>query len=420
MAQNARVPRIVELARIIADTTEKLNDTLSSQNIPTPSFDAEYTKFPENAIGDQETILNATSELYDLLLDPLSALFQYGSHNNMVSLQMVSRYKIANLVPTSGSVSYDELSERSHVSKDVLQRLLRHAMTRHIFREPEPGRVSHTASSRVLVQQHMNDWMSVGSEVMWPAAVKMLDAAEKWPYSAEPHETAFSLANGGTGSAYEVIGADPVLAARFASAMKAYTSSPGFDVAHVIDNYDWAALGSALVVDVGGARGHVAMALAEKFEGLRFLVQDMAQVVAGAEEEVAEEVRGRIAFEAHDLFVPQTVEADVFYLRWILHNWSDKYCVMILQALVPVLKPGGRVLIQDTLMPEPGGMASWKEMDLRSTDLNMWAVFNARERTVVEWTDLLKKADSRFEVHDIFLPVGSALALIDVRWNCAP
>ena len=90
MAQNARVPRIVELARIIADTTEKLNDTLSSQNIPTPSFDAEYTKFPENATGDQETILNATSELYDLLLDPLSALFQYGS----VSTRALPRHQV--------------------------------------------------------------------------------------------------------------------------------------------------------------------------------------------------------------------------------------------------------------------------------------------------------------------------------------
>lgn len=35
----------------------------------------------------------------------------------------------------------------------------------------------------------------------------------------------------------------------------------------------------AVVVDVGGGIGTVSMLLAEKFEGLRFLVQDRSQVV---------------------------------------------------------------------------------------------------------------------------------------------
>lgn len=53
----------------------------------------------------------------------------------------------------------------------------------------------------------------------------------------------------------------------------------------------------------------------------------------------------------------------------------------------------------------------------RSADLNMSAVFNARERTATEWKELVKKADSRFQVEDIVLPRGSALALIDIRWT---
>lgn len=43
----------------------------------------------------------------------------------------------------------------------------------HIFREPEPGMVAHTQASKILANPVMNDWLKVGTEEMWPAAVKV-------------------------------------------------------------------------------------------------------------------------------------------------------------------------------------------------------------------------------------------------------
>lgn len=40
-------------------------------------------------------------------------------------------------------------------------------------------------------------------------------------------------------------------------------------------------MGSAPIVDVGGAKGHFALALAEKFQNLNVVVQDTAPVVHG-------------------------------------------------------------------------------------------------------------------------------------------
>ena len=91
----------------------------------------------------------------------------------------------------------------------------------------------------------------------------------------------------------------------------------------------------------------------------------MAMIIEGAEHNVPAELKERVRFQAHDLFAPQTATADVVYLRWILHDWSDKYCVMILRALIPSLKPGSRLLIQDTLMPEPGEAPKWRVIELR-------------------------------------------------------
>lgn len=49
----------------------------------------------------------------------------------------------------------------------------------------------------------------------------------------------------------------------------------------------------------------------------------------------------------------------------------------------------------------------------------MQAIFNSQERTINEWKALFQQADPRFEFMDVKEPKGSALAIIDVRWNGA-
>ena len=147
--------------------------------------------------------------------------------------------------------------------------------------------------------------------------------------------------------------------------MKVFATNPGYDPSYTVNNYDCATLGQAQVVDVGGAQGHIAMELAKRFENLNILVQDMDKVVENAESGVPDELKGRVNFMAYDFFAPQTIKADVYFFRWIFHNWSDKYCILILRAQIPALKPGAKLIIQDTCMPEPGAVALWMEKDLR-------------------------------------------------------
>jgi hypothetical protein len=45
---------------------------------------------------------------------------------------------------------------------------------------------------------------------------------------------------------------NPERAVHFASAMKVMTSKPEFDLSYAIDYFDWASLGKAEIVDVGG------------------------------------------------------------------------------------------------------------------------------------------------------------------------
>lgn len=138
-----------------------------------------------------------------------------------------------------------------------------------------------------------------------------------------------------------------------------------YNASHVVSNYDWKSLGPVKMVDVGGGAGHVTMELAQNFPNLSVVVQDMAEMVEEAKANIPAELKDRFEFMVSDMFAPQPVQADVYFFRWIFHNWTDKYCALILRALIPALKPGARIIINETCMPEPGAISYWREKYLR-------------------------------------------------------
>ncbi|KAI1141459.1 S-adenosyl-L-methionine-dependent methyltransferase [Hypoxylon sp. FL0543] len=409
--------RIVALAATISDSVAKLDEILSSQGLPSPSFGEDNpTSLPAEASHLQDAILDATAELHELLLEPLPLLFKFSATNNNVSIQAIGRFNIARMVPHGGQTSFKEIARQTGLDEQMVRRLLRHAMAMRIFREPEPGMVAHTKASKLLTVPSVNAWINCGADESWVSSVRMVDAIQKWPGSQEPNETAFALANDTENSIYEVLSDDPPRALRFAGAMKAMSLLPGYGTSDVVQDYDWASLGKALVVDVGGSQGHIALELAKHFSDIRFLVQDMRKVVEGAESLVPDSLKDRVQFMEHELFMQQTVVADVYYFRMVFHNWSDKYSALILRAQIPSLKAGAKILIQDACMPDSGVLPLWKERDLRAMDLNMGSFFNARERTLQEWKDLLTQADPRFVLQRVIKP-KSNLAIMEIVWS---
>jgi hypothetical protein len=80
MASPSTTPRIVELAAQISSTVAQLQEKLSAQGAPTPSFSENNPeKLPSNVFHLQDAILDATNELNELLLDPLSLLFKFAA-----------------------------------------------------------------------------------------------------------------------------------------------------------------------------------------------------------------------------------------------------------------------------------------------------------------------------------------------------
>ncbi|KAI1175605.1 S-adenosyl-L-methionine-dependent methyltransferase [Nemania sp. FL0916] len=412
------LPRIRQLSKLISESVSTLENTLTSLDVPLPSFDEDSPlALPDDVAHEKDVILDASAEIFDLLLDPASLILYHGAHANCTCFQAIARFGIASMVPIGGQVSFTEIANQARLAEDMVQRLLRFAMTMRVFREPEPGFVAHTKASKLLFDETMTDWLAAGTEEMWPACSRMVEALQRWPAGSEPNETGFQIAHSTSETMYSVISSDPVRGKRFANSMKFQALSPAFGASHIVENFDWAALGPAKLVDVGGSQGHISIAIAAKFDNLSVVVQDRGEIVADAGAGVPTQLKERISFMPHDIFSPQPIRADVYLLRWILHNWSDKYCMLILGALIPALKQGARILVAETCMPEPGEAPLWREKQHRVFDMTMAAGFNAKERSKKEWEALFSKVDPRLVLESVVEPSNSALALMTIVFN---
>jgi len=156
--------------------------------------------------------------------------------------------------------------------------------------------------------------------------------------------------------------------------------------------YNWSGLAAgSLVVDVGGGVGTSCLTLAAKFPELKFVVQDQEKVIEQGKEVSqpnepgplrimvflqlwnaqmpAAISSGQVALQGsgiplsntpklslsnpvHDIFTPQPrTEAAVFFLKQILHDWSDEYCVKILTQLSAAATREIILLLLETVIP---------------------------------------------------------------------
>lgn len=167
----------------------------------------------------------------------------------MEVLRWMSHFKIFELVPLEGKISYSDLAVKAGVSELRLKSLACMAMTNHLFAEPMPGFIEHSATSAVLVTKFSDQrvWMA---SVIAPVIATMVTAHERWPTSTAPNNTAFSAAFSTNLPMYEYIAKQPDMYKLFGRVMEGLASSPKSDLKHLTSGFDWAGLGKATIVDV--------------------------------------------------------------------------------------------------------------------------------------------------------------------------
>ncbi|KAL4864601.1 hypothetical protein BDV12DRAFT_188772 [Aspergillus spectabilis] len=378
-----RAARIAELATSLAEE-------LSRTGHPEPSF---RHGLPAPLLGDAPVsrasqihihLARMVDELNALLTDP-TLLVTHDMKLPTLSVYPLIRLGIASDVSDTGS-SVPDLAKNLGLDESLVRRLLAHSATYHVYYEAEPDFFIHTAASRLLAMDgSLREWIAMGMEETLLGALKIADALIQYPRSP-----GWSVAYSTDKSIFQARGDMPQQEKRFARAMQWRAQQPGFALHYLAD---------FTVVGVGGGLGHVSRALAEHAPNARFIVQDTESVIGqgGAALSVSDRLHGRVQFQVHDFFEEQPAHgADVYLLRFILHDWSDKYVMMILRALVPALRPGKKVVINDRVLPGYHEVHYLEERRKRA---------------------LLSKVDERFELMKVHQPAGSVLAVVEVTWT---
>ncbi|KAJ6259658.1 O-demethylpuromycin-O-methyltransferase [Drechslerella dactyloides] len=421
-------PKLSELAAQISANAKIVEDYIEAQGLPYPSFATDGPSnfpIPENAETAKihearQELLTASKRIYDLATGPNEYLrWLVWNYNDVSTLHVVTAFDIPNIVPLDGDISYAEIGKQCNVPELKIRRVLRLAMTNRIFYEPRHGYVAHTAASKLLRDDlMMRNWISYNTDDLAPASLKVVEALQKWPESGETSETAFALANGGE-SLFQFLGTRPERAKRFGTAMSAFSTGQGYAVEHLVNGYDWDKLPKdATIVDVGGATGFVSVELAKTHPDFKFVVEDKvkAQLDLG-EAQLEEALKPRFEYRVHDFFTEQPVkDADVYLIRWCMHNWSDKYALIMLKSLVPALKNGSKVIINELALPEPNTSNPWAERRIRTLDMVMMMCLNALEREEGDWERLFAEADPRFRFDGVKQPPGCLMNIVEATF----
>jgi ubiquinone/menaquinone biosynthesis C-methylase UbiE len=142
------------------------------------------------------------------------------------------------------------------------------------------------------------------------------------------------------------------------------------------------------VVDVGGGHGGLITEILKSNPETKGILFDAAEVVSGAKEKLATAGIGdRCEAVAGDFFKAVPAGGDAYVMKWIIHDWNDEQAKLILKNCRMQMKPEGRLIIVDCVVPE-----THEPHFSKFIDLNMLVMTGGKERTAREFEALLNAA----------------------------
>ncbi|KAH7355756.1 O-methyltransferase-domain-containing protein [Pyrenochaeta sp. MPI-SDFR-AT-0127] len=432
------------LAAQISELAAKMTKQLEADNVPPVTLEAnspiKYERLPGDVFLTRQLLEDSLKDMWILSQGPSESVYNYVhmAIPDTSCLNILNQFDFWNAVPTDGEASYEEIAKYTKLPVEVVSRVLDHAITMRFFAKPSPiaTSVKHTSRSAALAKDSgLSALVQMVLDETGPPMFLLPEALRRYSQgkteiTKNMKETAFKLCHsGGAWGNYENSwdfiendgegdkkGWRQRNFVKFMAYIKDLFGTEGI----VLDAIDWEGAGNVTVVDLGGSAGHDDAVLATKFPNLKIVVQDLPEVAPVFDKEFPSDLRSRVSFRTHNLFDPQPVEADIYMLKWILHDWPDAESIAILRALVPALKPGARVVFIDYV-----GKQGPSEEELprsiqgfgTATDLRMMALFNAKERPVEAWKNIFAQADERYDVVRVKADPLSFMCVLEAVWR---
>ena len=314
-------------------------------------------------------------------LPPHVQLIQMGTAGAIANVvHMAAKLGLADIL-AEGPKSATELAARLALHAPSLHRLMRTMASLGLLTEVDGQRFSPTKLGEALK-----------SDAPGSARSTLLMTGSSWVGSGfanllhclQTGRPGFEKAQGMP--FFDYLAQHPEAASVFSGAM---VGLHGAEPPAVAAAYDFSTFKT--VIDVGGASGNMLAAILTRHLEPRGVLFDRPHVVADAEKMLkVSGVSDRVTVEAGDFFRSVPLGGDAYILSHVLHDWNDDQCLTILAHCRNAMKPDGRLLIVEMVLP-PGDTPHPGKI----LDMVMLVLIGGQERTEAEYSCLLGKAGLR-------------------------
>ena len=261
----------------------------------------------------------------------------------------------------------EELAELTGCRARDLDPLLGFLVHLEVIAEPEPGLFGATAVSERL---HLVDNIAQGPEGLaaWSSLYQALRTG------ATPFETAHGV------SFYQLLAERPEQAERWQQWNTYISSSLVSPIAASVP-----LTGDETVVDVGGGEGNLLAEILDRHPGCRGVLFELPP--DGPVHPVLRQAPHRVVRGDAGESLPAL--GQVYLLCRVLLNCSDDAAVSLLEQCRRAMVPGNRLIVFETLRPEPGDPM---RNALAASDLNLFALWGGGHRSRDELQSLFRQA----------------------------
>ncbi len=280
-----------------------------------------------------------------------------------------------------GPLGVEQLATRESVDPVMLYRLLRVGVAMDVLNYDNDTRTfSTTPMLRVLHEDASESLKHYAQALPGPA---FWHAAERSPQAIAVGSNQSVDVLGAT--LFDYFGEHPEEARQFTAAMADLSTPVIREAVSVID-----VRGAASALDVGGAGGAFLCELVARNPQLSGAVLDLEHVIPGVGEEarrrgLTHRVRGIVG----NFFEPLPA-ADVYLLKFILHDWDDRACTTLLANIRHAMNPGARLFIVEMVVED-----NTTSLDAALMDMVMLCSLTGQERDLPHFDALIAEAGLR-------------------------
>ena len=306
----------------------------------------------------------------------------------------VARLGVADHVDSTPR-SCEELAAKVGASPDHLYRLLRASAGVGVLSETADRKFVQTPLSAALRSDAQPCLRNVGfmfSDEWQTRGWGMLDHTVRT--GERPVEKIYGL------PAFEFLQKHPVEGEHFHGAMTDLSSLEG---PPVVEAYDFTGINT--ITDVAGGHGLLLALILQKNPGMRGVLYDQPDVIAGAAGGPTEGVKDRVTYVGGNMFESVPAGSDCYIMKHIIHDWPDALCVEMLKHCRAGVNPGGKLLVVDPVIPGPNEFHIGKFMDLE-----MMLFPSGKERTEAEFRELFARAGWKFTR---VIPTASHVSIVE-------